>query len=187
MNWKQSGKRWMIQSWWGQCWNDSQSSEHHSSKESWHVRSSLIGWSCGMTIGRTSRWRSLWRSSQEWWGGSFSCRERKEGKDQEEQGWRSIFTWEEGPRESQVLYMSSVWALCRGECSNKKKKARNRTQAKVVASAKAQVDVFSKKFEEEFLLISQHYLGTMQVGAWLIDSGATCHMTEACELFESFT
>jgi hypothetical protein len=30
-------------------------------------------------------------------------------------------------------------------------------------------------------------LGTILVGAWLIDSGATCHITGAWELFESFT
>jgi hypothetical protein len=30
-------------------------------------------------------------------------------------------------------------------------------------------------------------LSTISVGAWLIDSGATCHLTRARELFESFT
>jgi hypothetical protein len=49
------------------------------------------------------------------------------------------------------------------------------------------VDEFSKKFEQEFLLVSHLSSGTISVGAWLLDSGATCHMTGARELFESFT
>jgi hypothetical protein len=43
---------------------------------------------------------------------------------------------------------------------------------------KTQVDVFFKKFEQiEFLLVSQTSLGTISADAWLIDSGAMCHMT----------
>jgi hypothetical protein len=75
-----------------------------------------------------------------------------------------------------------------GQCpTKKKKKGGNGMQVEVVALTKTQVDEFAKKFEEEFLLVSQHSSGTMLVGAWLIDSGATCHMTGARELFESFT
>jgi hypothetical protein len=65
-----------------------------------------------------------------------------------------------------------------GQCPNKKKGG-NGTQQEVVASAKAQVDEFAKKFENEFLLVSHLSSGTISVGAWLIDSGATCHMTGA--------
>jgi hypothetical protein len=69
-----------------------------------------------------------------------------------------------------------------------KKKGGNEMQPEVVASTKTQMDEFSKKFEQtKFLLVSQTSLGTISVGAWLIDSGATCHMTGAWELFESFT
>ena len=47
---------------------------------------------------------------------------------------------------------------------------------------------FTKKFEQKkFRLVSQTSLGTISTSAWLIDSGATCHMTGAQELFESFT
>jgi len=60
-------------------------------------------------------------------------------------------------------------------------------QPEVVVSAKDQVDAFSKKFENEFLLVSHLSSGTISVGAWLLDSGATCHMTGAHEFFESFT
>jgi hypothetical protein len=68
------------------------------------------------------------------------------------------------------------------------KKGGNETQLEVVASTKAQMDEFSKKFEQsELLLVSQTTLGTISVGAWLIDSGATCHMTGAREVFEKFT
>jgi hypothetical protein len=42
------------------------------------------------------------------------------------------------------------------------------------------MDEFSKKFEQtEFLLVSQTSLGTISDGAWLIDSGAMCHMIGA--------
>jgi hypothetical protein len=69
-----------------------------------------------------------------------------------------------------------------------RKKGGNRMQPEVAASTRAQADEFAKKFEQtKFLLVSQTSLGTISVGAWLIDSGATCHMTGARELFESFT
>jgi hypothetical protein len=49
---------------------------------------------------------------------------------------------------------------------------------KVVALKNTQLDEFCKKFEHvEFLLISQVSLGTVSDSTWLIDSGATCHMT----------
>ena len=61
-------------------------------------------------------------------------------------------------------------------------------QPKVVASTKAQMDEFAKKFEQtKLLLVSQTSLGTISIGAWLIDSGATCHIIGARELFEIFT
>jgi len=73
------------------------------------------------------------------------------------------------------------------QCPNKKKGG-NETQPEVATSTKAQGDEFSKKFEQtEFLLVSQTSLGTISIGAWLIDSEATCHMTGARESFESFT
>jgi hypothetical protein len=69
-----------------------------------------------------------------------------------------------------------------------RKKGGNKMQLDVVASARAQEDEFAKKFEQtKFLLVSQTSLGTISVGAWLIDSGATCQMAGAWELFESFT
>jgi hypothetical protein len=68
-----------------------------------------------------------------------------------------------------------------GQCPNKKKGG-NETQPEVAAMTKAQADEFSKKFAHiEFLLVSQTSLGTISTGAWLIDSGATCHMIGARE------
>jgi hypothetical protein len=53
-------------------------------------------------------------------------------------------------------------------------------QPEVAASTKVQEDEFSKKFEHiNFLLVSHTSLGTISTSAWLIDSGATCHMTGA--------
>jgi hypothetical protein len=48
-------------------------------------------------------------------------------------------------------------------------------------------DEFAKRFEDEVCLVSQLSTGTLPTSVWLIDSGATCHMTGARELFESFT
>jgi hypothetical protein len=67
-----------------------------------------------------------------------------------------------------------------------KKKGGNEMQLELAASTKAQ-DEFSKKFEQsELLLVSHTSLGTISASAWLIDSGATCHMIGARDLFESF-
>jgi hypothetical protein len=72
-----------------------------------------------------------------------------------------------------------------GQCPNKKKGG-NGMQPEVVASKKAQEDEFAKKFEQtEFLLVSETSFGTISVGAWLINNGATYHMTGARELFEN--
>jgi hypothetical protein len=72
------------------------------------------------------------------------------------------------------------------QCWNKKKDE-NETQPEVVASVKVQADEFAKNFEKKFLLVSHISSGPILVGAWLLDSGATCHMTRARELFKSFT
>jgi hypothetical protein len=66
-----------------------------------------------------------------------------------------------------------------GQCLHRKKGG-NEMQPDVAALEKTQVDEFAKKFEQtKFLLVSQTSLGTISDGAWLIDSGATCHMTGA--------
>jgi hypothetical protein len=46
---------------------------------------------------------------------------------------------------------------------------------------------FPRSLNRELLLVSHISSSTISVGAWLLDSGATCHMTGARELFESFT
>jgi hypothetical protein len=53
--------------------------------------------------------------------------------------------------------------------------------------AKAQADEFARKFERELLLVSHLSSYNILVGAWLLYSGATCHMIGVRELFESFT
>jgi hypothetical protein len=61
-------------------------------------------------------------------------------------------------------------------------------QPDVVASTRTQVDELTKKFEQtQLLIVSQTSMGTISIGAWLLDSRATCHMTRARELFKSFT
>jgi hypothetical protein len=49
-----------------------------------------------------------------------------------------------------------------------------------------EVDEVADKFQRELLVSSLS--GTVSgSGTWLVDSGATCHMERARELFESFT
>jgi hypothetical protein len=62
----------------------------------------------------------------------------------------------------------------------------NRTQSEVAILAKAQVDEFAKKFENEFLLVSHLSSGTISTGARPLENGATCHVTGARELSKSF-
>jgi hypothetical protein len=64
------------------------------------------------------------------------------------------------------------------------KKGGNEMQPDVATLEKVQMDEFAKTFEQtKFLLVSQTSLGTISDGAWLIDSGATCHMTGSQEVF----
>jgi hypothetical protein len=50
-----------------------------------------------------------------------------------------------------------------------------------------EVDEVADRFQREFLLISALSGTISSDGAWLVDSGASCHMTGARELFESIT
>jgi hypothetical protein len=54
-------------------------------------------------------------------------------------------------------------------------------------ASSAEVDEVADKLEREFLLVSTLSSTVFDSGTWLVDSGATCHMTGAQELFESFT
>jgi hypothetical protein len=73
-----------------------------------------------------------------------------------------------------------------GKCLNKKK-GENGMQLEVGVSEKTQMDEFCKKLEwTEFLLFSQMSLGTISMSSWLINSGATCHIIGAQELFGIF-
>jgi hypothetical protein len=49
------------------------------------------------------------------------------------------------------------------------------------------VDVVVDRLQREFLLVSALSREVFGAGTWFVDSGATCHMTRARELFESFT
>jgi hypothetical protein len=49
------------------------------------------------------------------------------------------------------------------------------------------VDEVADRLQREFLLVSALSGTIFGSGTWLVDSGATCHMTGARELFESFT
>jgi hypothetical protein len=48
-------------------------------------------------------------------------------------------------------------------------------------------DEVADRLQREFLLVSALSGTVSGSGTWLVDSGATCHMTGARELFESFT
>jgi hypothetical protein len=54
-------------------------------------------------------------------------------------------------------------------------------------ASSAQVDVVADRLQREFLLVSALSGAVSGSGTWFVDSGATCHMTGAWELFESFT
>jgi len=41
--------------------------------------------------------------------------------------------------------------------------------------------------QREFLFVSTLFGAVSSSGTWFVDSGATCHMTGARELFENFT
>jgi hypothetical protein len=43
------------------------------------------------------------------------------------------------------------------------------------------------RLQREFLLVSTLSGTLSSSGTWLVDNGATCHMTRAWDLFESFT
>jgi hypothetical protein len=49
------------------------------------------------------------------------------------------------------------------------------------------VDVVANKLQREILLVSALSGVVFGSGTWFVDSGATCHMTGARELFKSFT
>jgi hypothetical protein len=49
------------------------------------------------------------------------------------------------------------------------------------------VDEVADRLQRGFLLVSTLSDTVFDSGTWLVDSGATCHMTGARELFESFT
>jgi hypothetical protein len=75
-----------------------------------------------------------------------------------------------------VLCMSQVWALCKSMFEQEKRGKRDTVRGSCVDKGSK----FSKKFEQsELLLVSQTTLGTISTSAWLIDSGATCHMIGA--------
>jgi hypothetical protein len=49
------------------------------------------------------------------------------------------------------------------------------------------VDEVADRFKREFLLVSALSGTVSDSETWLVDSGATCHMIGARELFKSFT
>jgi hypothetical protein len=51
----------------------------------------------------------------------------------------------------------------------------------------AKVDEVSYRLQRDFVLVSAISRTISGDGAWLVDSGAPCHMTGARELFKSFT
>jgi hypothetical protein len=70
------------------------------------------------------------------------------------------------------------------QCPNKKKK-----EAQVAASTSTEIDDFAEKFEEEFSLVSflssNSFAGYEDIGAWIVDSGSSRHMTGMRSMFLS--
>jgi hypothetical protein len=68
------------------------------------------------------------------------------------------------------------------QSTNKKKK-----EAQVAASASTEMDDFAKKFEEEFYLVtflsSSSFAECGGIGAWIMDSGSSRHMTGVRSMF----
>ena len=54
-------------------------------------------------------------------------------------------------------------------------------------TSSTKVDEVADRLQREFLLVTALSGIVFGSGTWLVDSGATCHMTGALELFESFT
>jgi hypothetical protein len=65
-----------------------------------------------------------------------------------------------------------------------KKKGRGKSQ-QVATSAETQLDEFVVKFERDFSLVSFLSTNTVTRSVWYLDNGASRHMTEAWELFNS--
>jgi hypothetical protein len=67
------------------------------------------------------------------------------------------------------------------QCPHRKGKGR-RQQASTT-----EVDEVADRFQREILLVSALSGTVSSSGTWLVDSGASCHMTGARELFDNFT
>jgi hypothetical protein len=67
------------------------------------------------------------------------------------------------------------------QCPQQKKGSRKQHASSI------EVDVVADRLQREFLLVSALSGEVFGGGTWFVDSGATCHMTGARELFESFT
>jgi hypothetical protein len=67
-----------------------------------------------------------------------------------------------------------------------KKKGKGKQQQKQVAtSAKTQMNELIAKFEKDFSMVSCLSTNTVPRNVWYVDSGASCHMTYARQLFSS--
>jgi hypothetical protein len=67
----------------------------------------------------------------------------------------------------------------------REKKGQGKTQT--TTSTETQLDEFATKFEKDFSLVSCLSTNTNTRSAWYLDNGASHHMTEARELFNSLT
>jgi hypothetical protein len=70
---------------------------------------------------------------------------------------------------------------CASQCP-KRKEEKAKQQASLV-----EVDEVAVRLQREFLLVFVLSNTISVSGTWLVDSGATCHMTRARDFFESFT
>jgi hypothetical protein len=67
-----------------------------------------------------------------------------------------------------------------------KKKGQGKVQ-QVATSTKSQLDEFVANFAKEFTLVSCFSTSTVTRSAWYLESGASYHMIEAWDIFNSMT
>jgi hypothetical protein len=81
---------------------------------------------------------------------------------------------------SSVLLVMSMVIMLHSVHNGRKGEGSNRHQQQ-------EVDEVADRLQREFLLVFALSGTVSGSGTWLVDSGASCHMTGAWELFESFT
>jgi hypothetical protein len=81
-----------------------------------------------------------------------------------------------------VFRVPQEWSLCISVSGEEEGQGKSQ---QVATSTETQLDEFVVKFEKEFTLVSCLSTNTVTRSVWYLDNGASRHMTEAWELFNS--